>query len=103
MCYSATAWIQLIWSQSDGDIIRAPLKQLSPVKFNYKTEDAKKVPIGSIVQDVPELVASTDRKGVSFSDIVSILTRVVKDQQKTIKTLVKKSHMLESAATGADC
>jgi len=65
-----------------------------PVNFDYKTGDAKKLHIGFIAEDVPELVASTDRKGVSFSDVVAILRQVVKDQQKTIKTLVEKSHML---------
>jgi hypothetical protein len=77
------------------------LEHLSPMKFNYKTQDAENVRIGFIAEDVPELVASADRKGVSFTDIVGILTQVVKEQQKMIKTLVEKSHMLELAVNGA--
>jgi hypothetical protein len=76
------------------------LVHLTPVKFNYKTQDAENVRIGFIAEDVPELVASADRKGVSFTDIVAILTQVVKEQQKTIRTLVEKSHMLELAVNG---
>ena len=71
------------------------------MKFNYKTQDAENVRIGFIAEDVPELVASADRKGVSFTDIVGILTQVVKEQQKMIKTLVEKSHILELAVNGA--
>lgn len=33
-------------------------------------------------------------------DVVAILTQVVKEQQKTIKTLVEKTYMLESAVIG---
>jgi hypothetical protein len=35
-------------------------------------------------------------------DLVAIVTQVVKEQQKTIKTLLKKTHMLESAMNGAN-
>jgi hypothetical protein len=42
-------------------------------------------------------VASADRKSVSFIDIVGVLTQVVKEQQKLIKTLLEKGHMLEMA------
>jgi 2',3'-cyclic-nucleotide 2'-phosphodiesterase (5'-nucleotidase family) len=80
----------------------AALEHLTPVKFNYKTQDAEKVRIGFIAEDVPEPVASAVRKGVSFTDIVAILRQVVKEQQKTIKTLLEKTHMLESARNGAN-
>jgi cell division protein FtsB len=33
---------------------------------------------------VPDLVAMKDRKGLSAMDVVSILTRVVQEQQKKI-------------------
>ena len=43
--------------------------------------------VGFIAEDVPDLVATTDRKGLSSMDIVAVLTSVVKDQQKTIDEL----------------
>ena len=81
----------------------AALEHLNPVKFNYKTQEAENVRIGFIAEDVPQSVASADRKGVSFTDIVAILTQVVKEQQKAIKSLVEKSQMLELAVNGTGC
>jgi len=77
------------------------LEHLSPVKFNYKADDAKKVHTGFIAEDVPWSVASSDGKGISLTDIVSVLTRAVKEQQKTINTLLEKCHSLELAMNRA--
>jgi hypothetical protein len=77
------------------------LEHLSPVKFNYKADDAKKVHIGFIAEDVPQSVASTDGKSISLMDIVATLTRVVKEQQKTINALSEKCHSLELAMNRA--
>jgi hypothetical protein len=72
------------------------LEELRPVRFNYKTDDATKVHIGFVAEEVPELVATSDRKGVSIVDTIAILTLVVKEQQQTIKSLVEKTHLLAS-------
>lgn len=60
------------------------LKNLKPVTFNYKTrkDDAS---VGFIAEDVPELVATKDRKGLSTMDIVAVLTRVVQQQQQRLE------------------
>mgnify|MGYP001614082165 CR=1 FL=1 len=55
------------------------LKNLQPVTFKYKTDNEKRV--GFIAEDVPDIVASKDRKGLSAMDIVAVLTKVVQDQQ----------------------
>jgi hypothetical protein len=39
--------------------------------------------VGFIAEDVPDLVATKDRKGLSPMDIVAVLTKVVQEQQKT--------------------
>ena len=65
------------------------LDGLSPVKFNYKTDKEDKH-VGFIAEDVPELVATKDRKGLSPMDIVAVLTRVVQEQKNTIAELSKK-------------
>jgi hypothetical protein len=77
------------------------LEHLSQVKFNYKADDTKKAHIGFIAEDVPRSVASSDGKGISLTDIVSVLTRVVKEQQKTINALSEKCHSLELAMNRA--
>jgi acetolactate synthase small subunit len=55
--------------------------------------------VGFIAEDVPDLVATTDRKGLSAMDIVAVLTKAVKEQQKTIEALTEKVKMLEVQAS----
>lgn len=70
------------------------LKGLNPVKFSYKASSDERH-VGFIAEDVPELVASKDRKGMSSMDVVAVLTKVVQQQQKTIAELSKKMSELE--------
>ena len=65
------------------------LKQLDPVEFAYKTDSQEKH-VGFIAEDAPELVATKDRKGMSSMDVVAVLTKVVKEQQKTIAQLSRE-------------
>ncbi len=60
------------------------LEALNPVRFNYKAEKEEEY-LGFIAEDVPELVAMKDRKGMNSMDVVAVLTRVLQDQQKTVK------------------
>lgn len=62
------------------------LADLEPVLFNYKNEPGEHH-IGFIAEDVPELVATSDRKGVSSMDIVAVLTKIVQMQQRRIDEL----------------
>ena len=64
------------------------LKGLNPVRFNYKGDHFEES-LGFIAEDVPELVATTDRKGMSPMDVVAVLTKVVQEQQKFIQTQQK--------------
>ena len=43
--------------------------------------------VGFIAEDVPDLVASKDRKGMSPMDVVAVLTKVVQEQQRAIEKL----------------
>lgn len=58
---------------------------LKPVTFSYKTDPTERH-VGFIAEDVPDLVATADRKGLAPMDIVAVVTKVVQDQQKTIET-----------------
>ena len=77
-----------------GDEAAETLTALQPVQFSYKA-DPKESHVGFIAEDVPDLVASTDRKGMSAMDVVAVLTKVVQDQQKTIAELSRKVAALE--------
>lgn len=70
------------------------LSQLNPVQFEYKAELGEQY-LGFIAEDVPELVAMADRKGLGAMDIVAILVEVNQKQQEEIaqlKTLVCLDH-----------
>jgi hypothetical protein len=60
------------------------LKKLNPVKFIYKA-DRTEQHVGFIAEDVPELIATKDRKGLSSMDIAAVLTKVVQEQQRTMQ------------------
>ena len=62
------------------------LAGLNPVKYNYKNQKDEEY-IGFIAEDVPDLVATGDRKSLSPMDIVAVLTKVVQQQQKKIAEL----------------
>jgi hypothetical protein len=63
-----------------ADAAAQTLASLKPVTFNYKTDTAWQH-VGFVAEDVPELVASPDRKGLSPMDIVAVLTKVVQEQR----------------------
>jgi hypothetical protein len=69
------------------DEARDALDGLQPVKYTYKADPTLDQHAGFIAEDVPALLATPDRKGLSAMDIVAILTRVVQDQQKEIDDL----------------
>jgi len=77
------------------------LNGLSPVKFAYKS-DAEEKHVGFIAEDVPELVATKDKKGTSSMDVVAVLTKVVQEQQKTIAELSQKMADLEKELKAKD-
>jgi hypothetical protein len=84
-----------IHSLSANDAFKA-LAVLEPVEYNYKAlpSDPK---VGFIAEDVPDLVATPEREGLSALDIVAVVTRVVKEQQKTIDELNQRLADLEKS------
>lgn len=67
----------------------AAFQGLKPVTYNYKIDKDEKH-VGFIAEDVPAILATKDRKGVSPMDVVALLTKVVQEQQKTIAVLKKE-------------
>ncbi len=60
------------------------LEELRPVTFVYRA-DREERHAGFIAEDLPEPVATKDRKGVNPMDIVTVLTRVLQEQQKIVE------------------
>ena len=77
------------------DAAKKALADLQPVTYTYKAAPSEHH-VGFIAEDVPELVATQDRKGLSPLDIVAVLTSVVKDQQKTIDELKARVDEMEN-------
>ncbi|MDP2110751.1 MAG: tail fiber domain-containing protein [Thiobacillus sp.] len=88
------------------------LAELRPVTYNYKV-DAEEKHVGFIAEDVPELLASKDRKSLSALDIVAVLTKAVQEQKRTLeeksrmvdeqqKMLVEQKHTLEEKSQMVD-
>ncbi len=71
------------------------LEGLNPVKYNYKSDKEDKH-VGFIAEDVPDLVASKDRKGLSPMDIVAVLTKVVREQAQKLARLEAEVNRLKS-------
>jgi hypothetical protein len=70
------------------------LAQLEPVQYNYRDEAGESY-LGFIAEDVPELVATNDRRGLSAMDIVAVLTRVIQQQQQRIEQLESRIDALD--------
>jgi len=81
----------------DADAAMKALKALQPVTFAYK-ENPSEMNVGFIAEDVPDLVATTDRKGLSSMDVVAVLTKVIQEQQQTIEQLQTRLQKLEQKA-----
>jgi hypothetical protein len=80
--------------QLDGDAAIDALKALQPVTFAYNANPGE-THVGFIAEDVPDLVATADRKGLSSMDVVAVLTKVIQEQQRTIEDLQTRLQHLE--------
>jgi hypothetical protein len=74
----------------------AALQDINPVKFNYKDDEKKELHLGFIAEDVPDLVAMPSRQAISTMNIITILTKVVQEQQKEIAALREEVQALKA-------
>jgi hypothetical protein len=77
---------------STEDAVQA-LAALDPVTFNYKSDRAWQH-VGFIAEEVPQLVAAPDRKGLAPMDIVAVLTKVVQEQKEQLARQERKLQQL---------
>lgn len=80
----------IVFLSSDDAV--AAVMALQPVSFNYTAERGEDY-VGFIAEDVPALLASSDRESLSTMDVVAALTRVVQEQQRRIEMLEAKLHL----------
>lgn len=78
----------------DGKVALDAFQKLEPVTYAYKV-DPSEHHVGFIAEDVPNIVATKDRKSLAAMDIVALLTKVVQEQQKTIEDLSSRVKQLE--------
>ena len=63
------------------------LDKTNVVKYRYKNDKSAKERLGLIAEDVPDVLADPDRKGISTADAIGFLMAVVKAQQEEIRSL----------------
>ena len=77
------------------DEAKLALSELTPSKFNYKADKDDEY-LGFIAEDVPDLVATKDRKGLSPMDVVAVLTKVLQKQQEIVERQKEESQLQKS-------
>lgn len=80
-----------------ADAAMKMVADLAPVSFTYLTDPDTKH-MGFIAEDVPDQIATRDRKGVMVTEIIAVLTKVVQEQSKTIEALSAKVDKLENSS-----
>jgi hypothetical protein len=92
---------------AEQDALEA-LSELEPVQYAALDAPLGEQYVGFIAEDVPDLVSTSDRKGVSAMDVVAVLTRVAQQQQRALdeqlrinRSLEERIRQLEGASGGA--
>ncbi len=83
-----------------GQEAMAALQGLNAVKYNYKADSQKEQHIGFIAEEVPDLVANSERDRLSPMDLIAVLTKAVQEQQRTITELASEMNTLKQRNGG---
>lgn len=83
-------------SEVDLAVATDALMALKPVTFVYKRQPDETY-VGFVAEDVPELVATNDRKGLAPMDVTAVLTKVVQEQQRLISELNRRLSEVEAS------
>jgi hypothetical protein len=71
------------------------LDGLNPITFRFKGDEHFKSHMGFVAEEVPTSMATSDQKGFSPIVIITVLTKVVKEQQEMISALQKEMTLLK--------
>ena len=85
--------IQPLKSREYAEILEK-LENLEVVRFRYKIEPEREH-IGLIAEEVPDEMASVDRKGIPTADAIAFLTAALKAQQSQIENLKETVRQLQ--------
>jgi hypothetical protein len=66
------------------------ITKLEPVKFAYKSDPEKNEKIGFIAEKVPDIITNKEHNHVKIMEIVSAMTKVVQEQQKSIELMTRE-------------
>jgi hypothetical protein len=83
---SSREWKEDIAEFSREEATQA-LKHLNPVTFRFKADESHQRHLGFVAEETPASVATADRKAFSPIAIISVLTKVVQEQQEEIAAL----------------
>jgi len=78
----------------DGAEAVAAFNKLNPIRFHYKGVEEDEH-LGFIAEDVPDIVATQNRDAIAAMDIVTLLTKVVQEQQKAVRQQQKTINELK--------
>ena len=70
------------------------LQGLRPVNYQLKQSEDPFVHLGFVAEEVPRSIASHDGRAIINDHIVAVLTKVVQEQQQTIRSLTRKVDQL---------
>jgi Chaperone of endosialidase len=83
-------------SNLSGEDALQAVEQLRPVHYTFKHDEDHTRHLGFIAEEVPELVASQDRKTVRPMDIIAVLTAALREQLILTKSLTDRVSCLEN-------
>jgi Chaperone of endosialidase len=72
------------------------LANLRPVKYDYKSLKMSRKNLGFIAEEMPDNLASEDRKTISPMEIIPVLTRIIQNQQQAIESLQEKVSLIKN-------
>jgi hypothetical protein len=78
-------------AELSGQEAMATLQGLNAVKYNYKADEQKEQRIGFIAEEVPDLVANSERDRLSPMDLIAILTKALQELAAEVNSLKQQN------------
>jgi|HubBroStandDraft_4_1064222.scaffolds.fasta_scaffold36177_2 hypothetical protein len=92
--HSSRALKENICDLTFDDAVQA-LMGLSPVQYQLRGDHSQSKHLGFIAEDMPDLIATSDRKTVCQMDILAVLTKIVHRLRSDNLQLIRRIEVLE--------
>jgi hypothetical protein len=99
---SSREWKDDVAALSSEDATQL-LDHLNPTTFTFKEDASRQSHLGFVAEEVPDRVATHDKKGFSPVAIIAVLTKVVKEQQKQIAAFREEMALLKMQPRSQPC